>query len=335
LKKKFFPSVNSRLERWLAVTAILGFLVAVIAVDYLTEEQPLHSIVLPLFYTLPLLLALLISRLMAIVVAGVGALSAALIPVLKGRFLPYAAADNAMLLISLVSVLALYLIVGAFVRTAALRKEAEERALRLQQIFFGTVSALSNLLDARDPHTARHSHNVAGYALAIAREMDLPRAQREAIYIAGLLHDIGKIGVAEALLKKPGRLLPGEWEEVKRHPVLSYRILRDIPELQEVAIITLYHHEWWDGRGYPYGLKGEQIPLGARILCVADSFDAMISERVYKPALAPEAAIAELKRCAGSQFDPAVVEAFLRCLEKGAPMQRPEAFRFEMAFGLS
>lgn len=334
MKDKIFRPVNPRIQRGLAVAAVFLFLAAVITIDYLTEGQPLHSLIIPLFYTLPILLSLLLSRLVTVLVVGVGAVSAGVIPLVKGSLLPlHVAGNNVLLVVSLLSALALYVLVGAFVRTVALREEAEEKARRLQQVFLGTVSSLSNILDARDPHTARHSHNVAGYALAIAKEMGLPRVQREAIYIAGLLHDIGKIGIAEALLKKPGRLSPAEWEEVKRHPVLSYRILWDIPELQEIAIITLYHHEWWNGNGYPYGLKGEQIPLGARILCVADSFDAMISERVYKPALTPEAAIEELKRCAGSQFDPAVVQAFLRCIEKGEPMQRPEALSWQIAFG--
>ena len=335
MNKKLFVTVGSRVPQWLAAAGVALFLGVVVAADYLTEEQPLHDFLLPLFYALPVLLSLLISRIVTLLVVVTGALSAGLIPVLKGRLSLAHAWDGVLFPVSVLSVAALYLILGALVRATALKKEAEERAQRLQQIFFGTVSALSNLLDARDPHTARHSHNVAGYALAIAKELGLPRVQREAIYIAGLLHDIGKVGVAEALLKKPGRLLPDEWEEVKRHPVLSYRILRDIPELQELAIITLYHHEWWNGGGYPYGLKGEEIPLGARILCVADSFDAMISERVYKPALPPEAAIAELRQCAGSQFDPTVVEAFLRCLEKGEPIQQLESLQFGMALGLT
>ncbi|MCL6557897.1 MAG: HD-GYP domain-containing protein [Firmicutes bacterium] len=266
------------------------------------------------------MIALLVSRIAAIAIAAAAAFSAGLVTFLKGQIVyPETSASIGILFIAVICALALYLVVGAFSSAVTKKEQAEERASRLQEVFLGVISSLSRVLDARDPHTAQHSQNVAEYALAIAKEMGLSVSQRETIYFAGLLHDVGKIGISEQPLRKPGKLTPQEWEEIKRHPVLSYRILRDIPELEEIAIITLYHHERWDGGGYPYGVSGENIPLGARILCVADSFDAMVSERVYKQAMSPEAAIRELRACGGGQFDPGVVEAFIRYLNKGNP----------------
>jgi putative nucleotidyltransferase with HDIG domain len=172
---------------------------------------------------------------------------------------------------------------------------------------------LAETLDVRDGGTARHSHTVGRYAGDIARALDLDEGRVERIRAAGVLHDIGKLGVADAILKKPGALTPEEWTEMRRHSELGARILAHA-NLADVAAWVLAHHERLDGRGYPHGLAGDAIPLEARILAVADAYEAMTADRAYRPAMDPEAAQAELLAASGGQFDPAVVAAFLRVL---------------------
>lgn len=161
----------------------------------------------------------------------------------------------------------------------------------------------------RDPVTAEHSARVGNLSAIIARELGLIPDIQSALRLAGLVHDIGKIGVPKAYLQKAGKLTDAEMAEIRRHPGLSYEIVSEVPGLIHIAQIVLHHHERLDGRGYPAGLTGDEIPLGSRILCVADSFDAMVTDRAYRSPLPLRAAVAELGRCAGTQFDPAVVEA--------------------------
>ncbi len=151
-------------------------------------------------------------------------------------------------------------------------------------------------------------------AATIAREMGLAEPEVENVRLAGLLHDIGKIGIIEALLERPAELSEDEFPPLRLHPEKGVAILAPIRQLQDVLPGVLHHHERMDGSGYPHGLKGEEIPLAARIVAVADSFDAMVSERPYKKGLSVREAVTELKRCAGSQFDRAVVEVFARYL---------------------
>ncbi|MBC7084153.1 MAG: HD-GYP domain-containing protein [Firmicutes bacterium] len=174
----------------------------------------------------------------------------------------------------------------------------------------GLLVATAALVDMRCPFTAGHSMRVGMYSEIIAREMGLIPSVQEALRLAGLIHDIGKIGIPKALLQKRGTLTDAEAAEIRKHPLLSYDIVSDVPGLLAIANIVLYHHERLDGRGYPHGIGGEEIPLGSRILCVADSFDAMVSERPYRPAMAVSDALRELERCAGTQFDPDVVQCF-------------------------
>jgi putative nucleotidyltransferase with HDIG domain len=320
--KKAISSSSSPVIRGMTIAGMLCFLLLVSMVDYLTQGRP-FQVVIPAFYFVPVVLALLFSRLVAVVIALLAGAAAGVVVFLKDSAVAFENnSDLGVFALAVIAFLALYAVVGAFGKAVTKKEQAEQQARRLRELFLGVVSTLSRVLDARDPHTARHSQSVAEYALAIAKEMGLGCYQQEVVYFAGLLHDIGKIAVSEQPLKKPGKLGPQEWEEIRRHPVLSYRILRDIPKLQEIAVVTLYHHERWDGGGYPYGLKGEEIPLGARILGVADSFDAMVSERAYKPQISPEMALRELELHAGSQFDPRVVEAFLRCFRKGTPAEQ-------------
>jgi diguanylate cyclase (GGDEF)-like protein len=182
---------------------------------------------------------------------------------------------------------------------------------------------LAETLDLRDVGTARHSQTVGRYAEGIARALGLPESHVDRIRAAGVLHDLGKLGVADAVLKKPGKLTPEEWVEMRRHPELAARILHHA-NLRDISGWVLAHHERIDGDGYPYGLAGEAIPLEARILAVADAYEAMTADRAYRSALGHGEAQAELLACAGTQFDPLVVDAFLRVLSAPRPiLSRP------------
>jgi hypothetical protein len=186
----------------------------------------------------------------------------------------------------------------------------------LKSNYLSTVQSLALALEAKDPYTRGHSERVTLYALQIAEEMGLDLQTREALQCAGLLHDIGKIGVEEKILRKKGPLEEEEYDAVKLHPLIGARILRPIPLLGPGLDLIIRHHESFDGRGYPDGLRAEDIPLAARILKVADSYDAMTSDRPYRSRLSGEEARGELLSKSGSQFDPSVVEAFLRVLER-------------------
>jgi diguanylate cyclase (GGDEF)-like protein len=175
---------------------------------------------------------------------------------------------------------------------------------------------LAETLDLRDVSTARHSQTVGRYAEEIGRELGLPSDRVERLRAAGVLHDVGKLGVADAVLQKPGPLTADEWADMRRHPELGARIL-DHANLRDISGWVLAHHERLDGCGYPHGLAGEQIPLEARILAVADAYEAMTADRPYRNALGHDAAREQLRECAGTQFDPRVVEAFLRVLHPG------------------
>jgi putative nucleotidyltransferase with HDIG domain len=179
-------------------------------------------------------------------------------------------------------------------------------------------TALSKSLNLRDSYTAHHSQNVAYYAMKLAGELQLTRLQREALYLGGLLHDIGKIGIPESILQKPGKLTIEEYEVIKQHPVIGYDMIKHIFSFKENGVLdmTLYHHERFDGKGYPKGLKGEIIPLVARIIAVTDAFDAMTSKRIYRKELDWESIIYEFEQNKGIQFDPAITDAFLTMLRR-------------------
>ena len=178
------------------------------------------------------------------------------------------------------------------------------------------VKAMVNTLDAKSPWTKGHSERVASYAEQIAKEMGLEDEKILLLRLASLLHDIGKIGTYDYLLDKPETLTEEEFNAVKKHPAQGATILKEVKQLKDIIPLIRYHHERIDGKGYPEGLKGEEIPLCARILHVADSFDSMTADRPYRPSPGKEYAISELKRCNGTRFDPQVVEAFLRVLSR-------------------
>ncbi|RKY31163.1 MAG: hypothetical protein DRP74_05480 [Candidatus Omnitrophota bacterium] len=187
----------------------------------------------------------------------------------------------------------------------------------LRNTYMRTIKVLAQAIEAKDHYTHSHSKNVAKYAVAIAEELHLPTETIQLIREACELHDLGKIGVQDNMLGKATGLTPQEWEEVKKHPTTAIQILKPLPFLNGVIALVEQHHEHYDGSGYPKGLKGEEISLGARIIHLADAYDAMCSSRPYrKTPFFKEEAIAEIKKNSGSQFDPKVVEAFLQVVKK-------------------
>jgi putative nucleotidyltransferase with HDIG domain len=194
-----------------------------------------------------------------------------------------------------------------------IRRVSEE----LRTSYDGTLEALVNALDARDQETKGHSIRVSRYMLDIARQMGVEEGTQEWVDMqrGSLLHDVGKIGVRDSILLKPGKLSDDEWELMRKHPEIGYNMLRQVKFLQGPAEIILAHHERWDGKGYPKGLHEDEVPLGARIFSVVDTFDSMTSDRPYRKALTTIESMNEIMRCSGSQFDPLVVEAFLDIYE--------------------
>ena len=222
---------------------------------------------------------------------------------------------------------------GVYVRSS---KQIVQQANALQlalgeteRTYDATLAALSSALDVRDTETEGHARRVVRYMELIAEGLAVPVDQHPTLRRGALLHDIGKIGVPDHILRKPGALTDSEWVTMKTHPDLGARIIANIPFLEEVAVIIRAHHERWDGAGYPEGLAGEAIPLGARIFAVADSFDAMTSDRPYRRGRQLDAALSEIERCSGSQFDPAVVAAFL-----AVPIERIEKVHANAPFSL-
>jgi len=194
-------------------------------------------------------------------------------------------------------------------------EDLNESYKELEELFMKFIHVMINTLDAKSPWTKGHSERVSRYAEQIAIEMSIDNEEIKNIRLAGILHDIGKIGTYDYLLDKPGKLTTEEYEIVKKHPAQGAVILQGIKQLKDIIPMVKYHHEKIDGTGYPYKLKGEEIPLGAKILHVADSFDSMTSDRPYRTSPGIEYALSELNKYKGKQFDPQAVEAFLRVVE--------------------
>jgi putative nucleotidyltransferase with HDIG domain len=202
-------------------------------------------------------------------------------------------------------------------------KQLAEKHQELRVAYIQTIRALAEAVDAKDPHTYGHSERVGVYASKMARELGLPKELIERVYIAGLLHDVGKIGVRDAVITKPDRLTPDEYAEIMEHPGIGARILQPVAFLSDLIDCVRHHHEWYDGddRGYPARLEGDRIPLPSRIILVADTVEAMSSDRPYRKGLPLERVVQELREFSGSQFDPNCVDACLRLIE-----QEGEAF---------
>jgi putative nucleotidyltransferase with HDIG domain len=196
--------------------------------------------------------------------------------------------------------------------------EAETRSA-----YIGAIRALAAALDARDPYTAGHSERVSTLSVMMGRVMNLSDSDLEILRLGALLHDVGKIGISDQILRKAGPLTSEEFEHIKRHPVLGARILRQVPFLAPHIPIVELHHERPDGRGYPFGLRSADIPLAARIVHVADAFDAMTSARAYRAARPAGVAFEELQRFADTQFDSACVDALLAAMPSSQDMPEP------------
>jgi putative nucleotidyltransferase with HDIG domain len=193
----------------------------------------------------------------------------------------------------------------------------------LADLNWGTLTALARAIDAKSPWTAGHSERVTNLALRIARAMGLTQRELDTLHRGGLLHDIGKIGTPPEILDKPGRLTPDEANTMRLHVRIGARILEPIAAYADVIPIVLQHHEWFDGTGYPDGLAGEAISLGARIFAVADCFDALVSDRPYRAGMEPERVVEVIKQGAGRQFDPQVIQAFLEVMSREEPESPP------------
>lgn len=184
--------------------------------------------------------------------------------------------------------------------------------------FHDVLECLIAMVEARDPYTSGHSSRVADVTLLIAQSMGIVDDELETIHMAAHLHDIGKMAIPESILQKPGRLEAEEWEAIRRHPVVGFNILSRSKALRGIADIVLHHHERWDGTGYPDGLSGYDIPLGSRIITLADSIDAMIFKRPYRPAFTAAACLERLQAGIGSQYDPDIADmAVTVCFREG------------------
>lgn len=186
----------------------------------------------------------------------------------------------------------------------------------IRQSYLTTVKTVAAAIEANDPYTKGHSERVSELTLALGKELGFPERELQKLQYVALLHDVGKIGISESILNKPGTLTEEEYEEIKRHSAIGAEILEKIQFLSNKSEIILYHHEKYDGSGYPAGLKGTEIPVEARILSIADAYNAMTTSRPYRNAMTPAAAVEELTRCSGIQFDPELVKTFKAVLRK-------------------
>jgi putative nucleotidyltransferase with HDIG domain len=206
-------------------------------------------------------------------------------------------------------------------------QQLRQAASANRDLFIGSLRAFVAAVDAKDPYTRGHSERVAAYSRTIARYLQLPEEVQHKVWIGALLHDVGKIGVEDRILRKEGVLAPDEYEQMKMHTVIGAEITTPIEQLREMVPAIRSHHEAWNGRGYPDGLKGEQIPLFARIVGVADTFDAITTNRPYQQAYSLQFAVETITKLTGSRFDAKVVTAFLRAFEAGEVRRpaRPES----------
>jgi HD-GYP domain-containing protein (c-di-GMP phosphodiesterase class II) len=206
---------------------------------------------------------------------------------------------------------------GGDVRRYELRiKELESQILDLRSAL---VCSFNQLLDLRDLNTGVHSTRLAEWGLRVARDLGVAESCMPDLEMGALLHDIGKIGIPDNILNKPGRLTPEEYEMVKRHPEFGWTVIRKLPGLEQTSLYVLHHHENFDGTGYPARLKASEIPIGSRIVSVIDAFDAMVSSRPYRNGLPLEEAIRRLNEASGTQFDPAVIKSFIPIAQSEMP----------------
>ena len=197
-----------------------------------------------------------------------------------------------------------------------MEQEIRVKTEKLSRAYLQIVQALAASVDAKDRYTHGHSSRVASYSREIARRLGYSKTQQDTIYMMGLLHDVGKIGIQDAIINKKGRLTDEEYAAIKTHPSVGAEILKNISDFPELMVGARWHHERYDGRGYPDGLSGEEIPETARIIAVADTYDAMTSNRSYRGAMPQEKVRQEIARCSGSQFDPRFAEIMLQMIDE-------------------
>ncbi len=200
-----------------------------------------------------------------------------------------------------------------------LEARVAEQARQIENLLADAIRALATAIDARDDYTGGHVERVARYAAATGRELGLEGEELRALWVGALLHDVGKIGISDTILRKPAALTEEEYTEMKRHPEVGARVMESSSFLRPGLPAVLHHQERWDGSGYPYGLRGEEISLQGRIVAVVDTYDAIVTSRPYRGAGSSEDALAEIRACVGSQFDPRVVDAFFRASDRGFP----------------
>jgi riboflavin transporter FmnP len=238
-----------------------------------------------------------------------------------------------LIMLCLLPVLGLVYAFRAFAHERELSRHNAALALRNERLFLQAVKSQVTALDVKDNYTARHSAAVALWATDIAQAMALSKHDQNITHLASLVHDVGKIGVPDEVLNFPGRIVGEAWSLIETHCQNGHKILKTIDQFGELAEVILYHHERYDGSGYPVGLVGEAIPLISRIICVADSYSAMVSDRPYRKALSTEVAQGELRTHAGKQFDPVVVDWFLKVLaDHDLAYQRGELADFDLEF---
>lgn len=192
----------------------------------------------------------------------------------------------------------------------------------LKTSFYGTVEALAEAIEKKDRYTGGHTKRVVHYSVCIAKYLSLSPEVLESVRLSALLHDVGKIGIEDQILKKQSPLDEDEWKAMQKHPMLGFDIMNRVESLKDVTAGMRYHHERWDGKGYPFGLKGEEIPLVARVIAVADTYDAMVSTRPYRKGMDPALAYDEIVRNRGTQFDPTIVDAFMQAFQREKMGQR-------------
>jgi putative nucleotidyltransferase with HDIG domain len=222
-------------------------------------------------------------------------------------------------------------------KVAERTREVQQKHAELRLAYVSTVRALAEAIDAKDPYTRGHSERVGVYASRIARELGCEKQFIERIFLAGLLHDVGKIGIPDAIISKPDKLTPEEYEAIKRHPEIGARIIEPVSFLSDIVSCVRHHHEWYDGsdRGYPDRLARERIPFPSRIILVADTVEAMSSDRPYRKGLPFERVLEEIWRFRGSQFDPVAADAFLKLAEREGSGFIEQASKFNVEQFLS
>lgn len=209
----------------------------------------------------------------------------------------------------------LQLIVSSALEYYQLKHDNDILITDLKELFSGTIKAIMEALDAKDSFTSGRSKRITYYSTLISRQLGLTNIETGKVELAGMLHDIGMIGVSDEILYKIDTLSQEEYDEIKKHITYSVKILEDIKQLKDVVEIIKYHHEKYDGTGYPFGIKGEEIPVGARIIAVADAFDSIVSNRIYRNKIELTDALNKIKETSGTQFDPIVVKAFEDCFD--------------------